>query len=106
MGNSGSFFKNPLVPIEKYNQLIDEFPEMPSYPVDDNTIKIPAGWLIDNIGWKGKRIGDVGTYEKQALVLVNHGNASGKDLWSFAQLILKEVEDHYGIVLIPEVNIW
>ncbi|NNF33484.1 MAG: UDP-N-acetylmuramate dehydrogenase [Saprospiraceae bacterium] len=106
LGNSGSFFKNPIVTTSKFNRLIAEFPEMPHYSIDDETVKIPAGWLIDQLGWKGKRIGDVGTYEKQALVLVNHGKATGGELWDFAKMIIQEVEDHYGIVLIPEVNVW
>ena len=106
LGNSGSFFKNPIVPKSKYEQLIQLFPEMPSYAVDEETIKIPAGWLIEQTGWKGKRIGDAGTYEKQALVLVNHGNATGAQLWDFAQMIIHEVEENFGIMLIPEVNIW
>ena len=80
LGNAGSFFKNPVVSAEKYMSLLSENPEMPSYPAQAGTRKIPAAWLIEQCGWKGKRMGDAGTYEKQPMVLVNHGNASGQDI--------------------------
>lgn len=105
IGNSGSFFKNPIIPLVQYEQLIKTFPIMPSYPVDEKQVKIPAGWLIDQAGWKGKRIGDAGSYEKQALVLVNHGEASGKEILDFAFMIIEDVKGKFGIELTPEVNI-
>lgn len=106
IGNSGSFFKNPLVTEEKFEEIQALYPSVPSYPVEENIVKIPAGWIIEQCGWKGKKVGNTGTYEHQALVLVNHGNASGKEVWNLAQNIIEDVEEKFGIVLIPEVNIW
>ncbi len=105
IGNSGSFFKNPIISKSAYENLLTRYPEIPSYPVDEKHVKIPAGWLIDKSGWKGKRIGDAGSFEKQALVLVNHGNATGKEILDFAEMIIEDVNDKYGIELTPEVNI-
>ncbi|WP_235298400.1 UDP-N-acetylmuramate dehydrogenase [Portibacter marinus] len=105
LGNSGSFFKNPIISIEEFEALKHKYPLIPSYPVNQHNIKVPAGWLIEKAGWKGRRIGDAGSYEKQALVLVNHGNASGSEIWQFAQMIIKDVELKFGITLSPEVNI-
>lgn len=105
IGNSGSFFKNPIIKIAKFEKLKEAFPAIPSYPVSKKLVKVPAGWLIDQAGWKGRRIGDAGCYEKQALVLVNHGNASGKDILNLAHQIIVDVESKFGITLTPEVNI-
>lgn len=105
IGNAGSFFKNPVVHRRKFEELQSRFEEMPYYEVNGNEVKIPAGWLIEKTGWKGKRIGDVGTYQNQALVIVNHGNATGTDIYNFSQLVQKSVKETFGIELVPEVNI-
>ncbi|MCL4106713.1 UNVERIFIED_CONTAM: hypothetical protein GTU68_048157 [Idotea baltica] len=105
LGNSGSFFKNPIVEISEYDRLKVEFPDVPSYKVDENHVKVPAGWLIDQAGWKGKRKGDAGVYKNQALVLVNHGKATGPEIWGLAQEIIADVKAKFGIKLSPEVNI-
>ena len=105
-GNAGSFFKNPIIDTERYQELCDiRGQDIPNYPVDDNRVKVPAGWLIDQAGWRGKREGNVGTYEKQALVIVNHGGATGNEILSFARKIQQSVVDEFGIELEPEVNI-
>lgn len=105
LGNAGSFFKNPIIGLDEYNRLIDLYPDMPSFPVDNKSIKIPAGWLIEKAGWKGKRKGAVGTYEKQALVIVNHGGATGKEVWQWAMDIRDSVYKIFEIQLDPEVNV-
>ncbi|KFD38891.1 UDP-N-acetylenolpyruvoylglucosamine reductase [Schleiferia thermophila str. Yellowstone] len=104
LGNCGSFFKNPIISAEKANQLKSHYPDLPTYPTPEGT-KIPAGWLIEKAGWKGRRIGNVGMHEKQALVLVNYGNATGKELWNHAQTIMADIQHKFGITLQPEVNI-
>ena len=103
--NAGSFFKNPIISIENYNQLKLDHPELPSYPVTDTHCKVPAGWLIDRCGWKGVMIGDVGVHSKQALVLVNHGSKNGQDIINLSRQIQKKVADIYNIDLVPEVNV-
>ncbi|MGX1930775.1 UDP-N-acetylmuramate dehydrogenase [Flagellimonas sp. 2504JD4-2] len=105
IGNSGSFFKNPVVSKKTYQKLKKHNPEMPSYEVDGDQFKIPAGWLIEQCGFKGKRYGDAGIHEKQALVLVNHGNASGEELLKLAELVQKTVNEQFNIRITPEVNI-
>ncbi len=105
IGNGGSFFKNPVVDEIIFRKLENKFPNMPHYKVPQDLYKIPAGWLIENTGWKGKKVGDCGVHEKQALVLVNHGKATGLEIWSLAQEIIKSVENQFGIVLEPEINI-
>lgn len=105
IGNTGSFFKNPILEKNHYDKLKSEFSEIPSYAVDDNHIKVPAGWLIEQCGWKGKRIGDAGVHSKQALVIVNHGNASGTEVWNLALKIQESVNNKFGVMLSPEVNI-
>ena len=104
LGNAGSFFMNPIVSIEKFNELYKRYPDIPHYPFDDKRVKIPAGWMIDRCGWKGKRIGSVGVYEKQALVLVNYGEASGEDIIGLANEVIKSVKEKFGVELSPEVN--
>ena len=79
---------------------------MPHYPQNNGMVKVPAGWLIEECGLKGHRKGDVGTYDKQALVIVNHGNASAQDIYSFSSLIIKTVDQNFGIQLEREVNVW
>ncbi len=104
--NTGSFFKNPIIPISTLESIKSIYPDVPSYPIDDETVKLPAAWLIQNAGFKGKRKGDAGTHNNHALVLVNHGNASGEDMLEFAQTIQDGVELKFGIRLDAEVNIW
>jgi UDP-N-acetylmuramate dehydrogenase len=102
--NAGSFFKNPVVPKKKFSELISKYPLMPNYP-DRNGVKIPAGWLIEQCGWKGKRVGETGVHARQALVLVNYGGASGDDIFKLAEQIQKSVNEKFGIELQTEVNI-
>lgn len=105
IGNSGSFFKNPIIATSEVKALQKKYPSMPVYPVSDNNSKLAAGWLIDQLGWKGYRKGDAGVHQQQALVLVNYGNAQGNEIWALAQEIQTSVQDKFGILLEPEVNI-
>ena len=105
LGNSGSFFKNPVISKKAFEKLKKVHPNVPSYQMDDNQVKIPAGWLIEQCGFKGKRRGDAGIHEKQALVLVNYGNATGKEIVELAEEIQEEVAQKFGVTLQPEVNI-
>jgi UDP-N-acetylmuramate dehydrogenase len=105
IGNSGSFFKNPIVANADIEALKKEYPSMPVYPIDDNHSKLAAGWLIDQLGWKGYRKGDAGVHEQQALVLVNYDNAKGSEIWELAQEIQLSVREKFGVLLEPEVNI-
>ncbi|MEX0823960.1 MAG: UDP-N-acetylmuramate dehydrogenase [Balneolaceae bacterium] len=105
LSNAGSFFKNPVVNQETFRGLKSGYPDIPSYPMDDGEVKIPAGWLIEKAGWKGRRVGNVGTYENQALVIVNHGNATGREIYDHAMKIQSDVSKKFGIKLAPEVNV-
>ena len=105
MGNAGSFFMNPIVSREKYEQLAAQYPGMPHYEVDTDHVKVPAGWMIDQCGWKGKALGRAGVHDKQALVLVNLGGATGDEIVGLCRAIQKDVETKFGIVIHPEVNI-
>jgi len=105
IGNSGSFFKNPVISKKQFLELRKVHSNMPNYVVSENEIKIPAGWLVEQSGFKGKRFGDAGVHEKQALVLVNYGNASGQDILKLAKKIQKTVVTKFGISLEIEVNI-
>ena len=105
LGNSGSFFKNPIVEEARFQELQQQFPEMPYYALADGNYKIPAAWLIEQSGMKGYREGQVGTHEKQALVVVNYGGATGKQVYDFAMKVKNTVKSMFGIELQPEVNI-
>lgn len=106
LGNAGSFFKNPVIPLEQFNQLKYHYPLIPSYPAGDAAVKVPAGWLIEQCGWKGKQVGNTGAHAKQALVLVNYGNASGSEIIQHARAIMHSVKEKFGISIEPEVNIY
>ncbi len=105
IGNSGSFFKNPVINHNSFKILQKKYPEIPHYIVSENEIKIPAGWLIEQCGFKGKRFGDAGVHTKQALVLVNYNNATGQEIYSLAKNIQQKIKDTFNIDLAIEVNI-
>ena len=105
IGNSGSFFKNPVVSKTHYETLKTTFPDMPCYPISDVQVKVPAGWLIEHVGFKGKTFENYGVHKKQALVLVNYGDADGKDIFQLAKLIQKMVHRIFDITIETEVNI-
>ena len=105
IGNSGSFFKNPVITKTHCERLLREFKDMPHYPLSDDQVKIPAGWLIEQAGFKGKHFGTYGVHKNQALVLVNYGGAKGEDLFRLSKLIQKTIKRLYGISLEAEVNI-
>lgn len=104
-GNAGSFFMNPVVSREKYEQLAEKYEGMPHYTVDADHEKIPAGWMIDQCGWKGKRMGRAAVHDRQALVLVNLGGASGQEIVALCEAIRQDVRQTFGIEIFPEVNI-
>lgn len=103
-GNAGSFFKNPIVSKEKAEQLISKYPTMPHYPAEERKVKLAAGWLIEQAGWKGKSLGPAAVHDRQALVLVNKGGATGHDIQRLCEAIKKDVNERFGINLEPEVN--
>ncbi|MCR5078016.1 MAG: UDP-N-acetylmuramate dehydrogenase [Prevotella sp.] len=105
IGNAGSFFMNPIVSRAKYDELAAHYVRMPHYTVDADHEKIPAGWMIDQCGWKGKTLGRAGVYEKQALVLVNLGGATGGDIVRLCEAIQEDVREKFGIEIHPEVNL-
>ncbi len=105
IGNGGSFFKNPDIDAAMWEHLRRRYPQAPHFPLPNGRVKVPAGWLIEQCGWKGKRIGNVGCYEKQALVLVNYGGATGQEVRALAEAIAASVAETFGIALQPEVNI-
>lgn len=105
IGNSGSFFKNPIIQISDFIKLQKNYLEIPNYPVDSNSVKLAAGWLIDQCGFKGKRIGDAGVHEKQALVLVNYGDATGQQILDLAKIIQDSVFEKFDVALEMEVNL-
>ena len=104
IGNAGSFFKNPTVTHDVLDRLLETHPDMPRYPQQDGRIKLAAGWLIEQAGWKGHNRGSHGVHDRQALVLVHFGGASGKEIWTLAQEIMTSVHEKFGVQLEPEVN--
>ncbi|MBC8267104.1 MAG: UDP-N-acetylmuramate dehydrogenase [Flavobacteriales bacterium] len=105
LGNSGSFFKNPIIKTERFNKLKKEFPNIVGYKISETKTKLAAGWLIDNAGLKGYRKGDAGVHKNQALVLVNYGNASGQDIINLSKKVQHTILEKYGIAIEPEVNL-
>ena len=105
IGNAGSFFKNPTIPTSQFNALKEKYAGIPGYVVGEGKVKVAAGWLIEQCGWKGFRKGDAGCHDKQALVLVNYGKANGIDIYSLSTEIMHSVEIKFGILLEREVNI-
>ena len=104
LGNAGSFFMNPVITEQEFNIIRSNYPDVPSYPAADGMIKVPAGWLIEKTGWKGRSLGPAAVYEKQALVLVNKGGATGTDIKHLADTIIEDVRQKFGITLSTEVN--
>lgn len=105
IGNAGSFFKNPVIDVELYNKLIVDFPNMSVYALPNHQYKLAAGWLIEQCGWKGYKNNDAGCHSKQALVLVNYGNATGTEIYNLSKEIIESVLEKFGVLLEREVNI-
>lgn len=105
LGNSGSFFKNPVISRELFNTVKEKFPDIKHYDVSETEVKVPAGWLIEQAGFKGKRFGDAGIHKNQALVLVNYGNATGAEILAVSKDIQKTIFEKYGIAIEAEVNV-
>ena len=104
MGNAGSFFTNPIVPRAEWERIQRAYPDVPHYDVDEDRVKIPAGWMIEQCGWKGRTLGKAGVYDRQALVLVNQGGATGQDILQLCKAIQHDVRERFGIDIVPEVN--
>lgn len=105
LGNAGSFFTNPIVDRDTAARLKAEYPSMPQYAADDGGVKLSAGWMIERAGWKGRTVGHAGVYDRQALVIVNHGGATGDEVIAVARAVISDVEKMFGVTLTPEVNI-
>ncbi len=105
IGNAGSFFKNPVIAVDKFEMLKNNHPDVVNYPAGEGLIKLAAGWLIEQCGWKGKVVGHTGTWKNQALVLVNHGGATGEEVYALSSQIIDSVQQKFGVVLEREVNI-
>jgi len=105
IGNAGSFFKNPIVPQDEFDVVKEHFPNVVSYPAGQGFVKLAAGWLIEQCGWKGKVVGNTGTWHNQALVLVNHGDATGREVYNLSSQIIDSVYSKFGLTLEREVNV-
>ena len=105
LGNAGSFFKNPIIAKQVFDEIKSDFEELEGFSIEKDLVKISAGWLIEKCGMKGLRVGDVGVYDKQALVIVNYGKANGSDIKNFTEYVIEKVKNNFGINLTPEVNI-
>ncbi|MBS1503052.1 MAG: UDP-N-acetylmuramate dehydrogenase [Bacteroidetes bacterium] len=105
IGNAGSFFKNPVISPEQFESVYSKFPDVVNYPAGDGKVKLAAGWLIEQCGWKGKVVGHTGTWKNQALVLVNYGDATGEEVYSLSSQIIDSVYTKFGVLLEREVNI-
>jgi UDP-N-acetylmuramate dehydrogenase len=105
IGNAGSFFKNPVITTAEFDPIKNKFPDVVNYPAGDGLVKLAAGWLIEQCGWKGKVVGNTGTWKNQALVLVNHGGATGAEVYNFSSQIIDSVYSKFGVTLQREVNI-
>ncbi|MDD2983013.1 MAG: UDP-N-acetylmuramate dehydrogenase [Crocinitomicaceae bacterium] len=105
IGNAGSFFKNPVIEHAHYQEILKNYPNAPSYPVGEQHVKVPAGWLIETAGWKGKVVGETGVHKNQALVLVNYGDATGKEIYQLSTDIIEDINQKFKILLTREVNI-
>ena len=104
LGNAGSFFMNPVISEQEFNIIRSRYPDVPSYPAADGMVKVPAGWLIEKTGWKGRSMGPAAVYDKQALVIVNKGGATGADIKRLADTVIADVKDKFGVTLSTEVN--
>lgn len=105
LGNAGSFFMNPIVGRDVAERLLSKYPDMPHYETDESRIKIPAGWFIEQCGWKGASMGRAGVYERQALVIVNRGGATGEEIVALYERIMQDVKERFGVEIHPEVNV-
>jgi UDP-N-acetylmuramate dehydrogenase len=105
IGNAGSFFKNPSIQADLMDFIKKDFPSLPTFPSTEGLIKIPAAWLIEQCGWKGKTFGNIGVHQHQALVLVNYGGGEGEKIWELAMKIKESVKEKFNITLQPEVNV-
>ena len=104
IGNAGSFFKNPVIGTDQFDKLYSQHPDVVNYPAGENKVKLAAGWLIEQCGWKGKTVGNTGTWKNQALVLVNHGGATGAEVYALSSQIIDSVYSKFGVMLEREVN--